>query len=98
VARAQDAPPAISADQSPGGQHDAPPGPGIDLSPLTRGLDQLPEKIAGALWDLTGGRVLKAVAAVLGFFLAIAGALAHGALSGINFFTQLPEPWVGLSG
>jgi hypothetical protein len=94
-AHAQDAPPLVPADAGQGQQHDA-PAPVIDLSPLTKGLDQLPEKIAGALWDYTGGRVLKAFAGVLGFFLLLAKALARGAMGNVNFFTQIPEPWVTL--
>jgi hypothetical protein len=98
LAHAQDAPPAVTQDQSQARDDTAQAlaALGGTLGGLTKGFDQLPERIASVLWDLTGGRVLKAFAAILGFFLAVAGALAHGALGGVNFFTQIPEPWVTL--
>lgn len=58
---------------------------------------RLPERIVSALWEMTGGNLLKLLAAIVGFFLTVARALAGGLLGDINFFTQIPEPWVTLS-
>jgi hypothetical protein len=98
VALAQEAP---DSGPPPGG--DAPP-PAVDLGPvlaavggLRDGFAQLPERIASALWAYTGGLALKSLAAVVGFLVATVRWLAHGALGDVNFFTQIPEPWVTLS-
>src|SRR5688500_8347489 len=79
------------------------PAPAIDLTPLLAavgglrdGFTQFPERIASALWAYTGGLVLKTLAAVVGFLVAMFRWLSHGALGDVNFFTQIPEPWVTL--
>ena len=79
-------------------------GGGVDWGPfgdaldgLRDGLTQLPERIASALWEHTGGLALKTLAAVVGFLVALFRWLSQGALGDVNFFTQIPEPWVTLS-
>jgi hypothetical protein len=98
VALAQDAPPP-----------DPPPaaGPAVTVDPLAgvretvdalkEGFERLPERIASALWDMTVGRLAKLLLSVIGFFFALFGYLAGGAISGVNFFSQIPEPWVTLA-
>src|SRR5687768_8907080 len=41
--------------------------------------------------------MLKVLAAIVGFFVVMFRHLAGGALGNVNFFTQIPEPWVTLS-
>src|SRR6478735_1889106 len=78
--------------------------PAVDLGPvlaavggLRDGFTQLPERIASALWGYTGGLALKTFATVVGFLLAMFRWLSRGALGDVNFFTQIPEPWVTLT-
>lgn len=91
-ARAQEAP------------DDPPAAQSIDLGPLLNavgglrdGFTQLPERIASALWEYSGGMLLKGLAAIMGFFVVLFRWLAGGAIGDVNFFTQIPEPWVTLS-
>jgi hypothetical protein len=78
-----------------------PPAPAVDLGPLVSlvgdSFGRLPERIASAVWEYTGGQALKALAAVVGVLLALARALAGGVFGGVNVFTQIPEPWVTLA-
>lgn len=83
---------------------ETPPVQQVDLGPvlnvvtgLRDAFAQLPERIASAMWEHTGGLLLKALAAIIGFFVVMFRGLAGGALGDVNFFTQIPEPWVTLS-
>lgn len=66
------------------------------LSGLQESLERLPERIISTAWDTTAGRLLDLLLTVVGVLVSLVGRFAGGMFSGVNFFSQIPEPWVTL--